>query len=293
MITVQKNMKKILLVLFMLGSMNTFSVIPYEKEWTCPVDNEKFKVTYTDVVSYNELPVCPTSKFVMFKKDYTQEEIQKYKEIVNSKEYRNLRPETKVYYRLEKLMEMSGLYSNFKIGLIYHVAAEDELGLSYTLLSIKWNEELLSDSLYSEEALENIKKSLEYYEKEKREQIRKLNNDNETKKLYENTISYMEKVLTKNFSLTGIKDKNENKNSHDKELIAKFVIIDSYRRLKDYKKAKNIINKIKDKKMDNKEQEILDELKTLIANKDNVLTAEKLSSFVYDLALEDFGLSSH
>ena len=139
----------------------------------------------------------------------------------------------------------------------------------------------------------SIKKSLEYYEKEKREQIRKLNNDNETKKLYENTISYMEKVLTKNFSLTGIQDKNENENSHDKELIAKFVIIDSYRRLKDYKKAKNIINKIKDKKMDNKEQEILDELKTLIANKDNVLTAEKLSSFVYDLALEDFGLSRH
>lgn len=227
-------------------------------------------------------------------------------EITNSKEYKTLNSSS-AQYRLAKLLEMSGFYSDFRIGLMYHIATEEKIKLPTILNSIKWNKEILSNSLtsdtsseyskeiseYNKKFLEETKKSLEYYEKEKIKAINKLNSDKEIAKLYKDTIKYMKNTINNNFSTTKTKEKNENKISHNKQLVINFIIIDSYRRLKDYNKANEILGAISNKRFDNKENEIFSELKGLVNKKDNISTAEKLSIFIYDLALEDFGLSSH
>ena len=69
-------------VLFMTGltlyAANGFSVPSIEMDYTCPIGKEKFR-------SIDYSPQCPTNKFVMFKNEFTKEELEKYEKIISFK----------------------------------------------------------------------------------------------------------------------------------------------------------------------------------------------------------------
>ena len=72
-------------------------------EHTCPIGGEKFTSVMvmsgfsvdmkTDlepvgmIMAPAPIPVCPNNKFVMFKDDFTQQELNKYKKVIRSKAY--------------------------------------------------------------------------------------------------------------------------------------------------------------------------------------------------------------
>ena len=84
-VIIMKKKVRILLALVVSGltlyATNGFSVPAIEMDYTCPIGKEKFR-------SIDYSPQCPTNKFVMFKNEFTKEELEKYKKIINSKEYK-------------------------------------------------------------------------------------------------------------------------------------------------------------------------------------------------------------
>ena len=54
----------------MLYVTNVFSIPAIEMDYTCPIGKEKFR-------SIDYSPQCPTNKFVMFKNEFTKEELKK------------------------------------------------------------------------------------------------------------------------------------------------------------------------------------------------------------------------
>lgn len=53
----------------LLGSLSIFGVPLIRSNNVCPIGGEKFKDSY--------VPQCPTNKFVMFKNEFTEEELKK------------------------------------------------------------------------------------------------------------------------------------------------------------------------------------------------------------------------
>lgn len=96
----------------------------YEKEKVCPVGGEKFKAiflgTYStygrhldwEPVSYMRfpvpLPVCPTNGFVVTKEEYSKEELEKFKKVVESKSYKDLYAQKHAtYFLFAKIKELN------------------------------------------------------------------------------------------------------------------------------------------------------------------------------------------
>ena len=75
-------LKRIILGGILLGSLSTFGVPLAIMHKVCPIGGEEFKDSY--------VPQCPTNKFVMFKNEFTEEELKKYEKIINSEEYREI-----------------------------------------------------------------------------------------------------------------------------------------------------------------------------------------------------------
>ena len=106
-------------VLIMTGltlySANGFSIPAIKKDYTCPIGKEKFS-------SIDDSPQCPTNKFVMFKNEFTKEELEKYKKIINSKEYKAIPKNLPKEYYLGRFYEMAGGFSDKEIGETYYKA---------------------------------------------------------------------------------------------------------------------------------------------------------------------------
>ena len=70
-----KKKSRKLSVLVMTGltlyAANGFSMPAIKEDYTCPIGKEKFS-------SFDYPPQCPTNKFVMFKNEFTKEELKKY-----------------------------------------------------------------------------------------------------------------------------------------------------------------------------------------------------------------------
>ena len=118
----------------MLCVTNVFSVPAIEMDYTCPIGKEKFR-------SIDYSPQCPTNKFVMFKNEFTKEELKKYEKIINSKEYKAVPKTSPKEYYLGRFYEMAGGFSDKEIGETYYKAYRAQ---------INWNSEntnILKESL--------------------------------------------------------------------------------------------------------------------------------------------------
>ena len=114
-----KKKVRILLALVVSGltlyATNGFSVPAIEMDYTCPIGKEKFR-------SIDYSPQCPTNKFVMFKNEFTKEELKKYEKIINSKEYKAIPQNLPKEYYLGRFYEMAGGFSDKEIGETYYKA---------------------------------------------------------------------------------------------------------------------------------------------------------------------------
>ncbi|MGQ0542249.1 MAG: hypothetical protein ACT4O9_10440 [Blastocatellia bacterium] len=96
----------------------------YEEEIKCPIGGEKFKAFYLgthstygrhldwEPVSYMRfpvpIPVCPSHGFVVTKKDYSKEELEKMKKIVESKTYKDIYAQKHAtFYLFAKIKELN------------------------------------------------------------------------------------------------------------------------------------------------------------------------------------------
>ena len=149
-------LNRVILGGLLLGSLSTFSVPLVRTEQVCPIGGERFE----DL----DVPQCPTNKFVMFKKKFTAEELEKYEKIISSKEYREIPGNSNKYYYLAKFYELLGEVSDKTLGKTYfdsyHYYSENEKtkmeslqqGISYLEKAVKRDNEIMWDlaKLYSE-----------------------------------------------------------------------------------------------------------------------------------------------
>lgn len=114
-----KKKSRKLSVLVMTGltlyATNGFSMPAIKEDYTCPIGKEKFS-------SIDYSPQCPTNKFVMFKNEFTKEELEKYEKIINSKEYKAIPQNLPKEYYLGRFYEMAGGFSDKEIGETYYKA---------------------------------------------------------------------------------------------------------------------------------------------------------------------------
>ena len=152
----------------LLGSLSIFGVPLIRSNNVCPIGGEKFKDSY--------VPQCPTNKFVMFKNEFTEEELKKYEKIINSEEYREIPRNSNKYYYLARFYEMLGGVSDKEIGKTYfnsyHYYSENkeikrealQKGISYLEKAEKKDYEVMWNlaNLYSEaEEYDKMNKLLE------------------------------------------------------------------------------------------------------------------------------------
>jgi hypothetical protein len=149
-------LNRVILGGLLLGSLSTFSVPLVRTEQVCPIGGERFE----DL----DVPQCPTNKFVMFKKNFAAEELEKYEKIISSKEYREIPENSNKYYYLAKFYELLGEVSDKTLGKTYfdsyHYYSENEKtkmeslqqGISYLEKAVKRDNEIMWDlaKLYSE-----------------------------------------------------------------------------------------------------------------------------------------------
>jgi hypothetical protein len=105
-----------------------------ETEVTCPIDGKRFTAKVVQsysifgrrldmkptgaLVAPTPLPVCPENGFVIFKKTFSDDEMEKLKSIVLTDEYRNLRRENTDYFMAAYLMERMG-ETGLRLGSFY------------------------------------------------------------------------------------------------------------------------------------------------------------------------------
>ena len=131
--------------------LNGFSITIATKEYICPVGNEKF-------IAGISLPQqCPENKFVMFKENFTKEELQRYEKIISSKEYKTIPKNSPKEYYLGRFYEMAGGFSDKEIGEAYYKAYIEHINRNIQ------NNDTLKESLikginYLEKSLSSGKK---------------------------------------------------------------------------------------------------------------------------------------
>ena len=135
----------------MLCILNGFLITIATKEYICPVGNEKF-------IAGISLPQqCPENKFVMFKENFTKEELQRYEKIISSKEYKTIPKNSPKEYYLGRFYEMAGGFSDKEIGEAYYKAYIEHINRNIQ------NNDTLKESLtkginYLEKSLSSGKK---------------------------------------------------------------------------------------------------------------------------------------
>ena len=161
-------LNKMILGGLLLVSLSTFGVPLIRSNNVCPIGGEKFKDSH--------VPQCPTNKFVMFKNEFTEEELKKYEKIINSEEYREIPRNSNKYYYLARFYELLGGISDKEIGKTYFTsyhyysenteAKKDALqkGISYLEKAVKEDNEImwnLADLYYEAEEYSKMNKLLE------------------------------------------------------------------------------------------------------------------------------------
>ena len=110
----KRNLSALITAGLIMCASNSFSIRIVTKEYTCPIGNEKF----TAGISLPQQ--CPENKFVMFKENFTKEELKKYEKIINSKEYKAIPQNSPKEYYLGRFYEMAGGFLDKEIGETYY-----------------------------------------------------------------------------------------------------------------------------------------------------------------------------
>jgi hypothetical protein len=118
-------MKTQLLTLLLLAASASASAhTAQEIAFTCPIGGEKFTQTMdtsgtrigmmTDtrpvgpIATPFSLAQCPSNKFVMFKKEFSPDELAKFERVVNSAEYQQIATQSPSYFAWGRMMELAG-----------------------------------------------------------------------------------------------------------------------------------------------------------------------------------------
>ena len=110
----KRNLSALITAGLIVCASNSFSIRIVTKEYTCPIGNEKFRAGIS-------LPQqCPENKFVIFKENFTKEELKKYEKIINSKEYKAIPQNSPKEYYLGRFYELAGGFSDKEIGETYY-----------------------------------------------------------------------------------------------------------------------------------------------------------------------------
>jgi hypothetical protein len=116
-------LNKILQIIFgatlLLALPDAQALVIHSIEVTCPIDGEKFRAdqaaSYTVAGQFLDmkpfgatiapppLPKCPTSRFLIYKENFSEAEIQTLKEFVSSNQWRRLIGRNTDYYLIAKL----------------------------------------------------------------------------------------------------------------------------------------------------------------------------------------------
>ncbi len=110
----KRNLSALITAGLIMCASNSFSIKIVTKEYACPIGNEKF----TAGISLPQQ--CPENKFVMFKENFTKEELKKYEKIINSKEYKAIPQNSPKEYYLGRFYEMAGGFLDKEIGETYY-----------------------------------------------------------------------------------------------------------------------------------------------------------------------------
>ena len=116
---------KLLLTCLLLALSTSASAIRLRNvEYTCPIGGEKFTAfidatgyfssgfidtrPFTRFVTPIELPQCPSNKFVMFKDEFSPDELAKFERVVSSAEYQQIDARSPQFFALGRMMELAG-----------------------------------------------------------------------------------------------------------------------------------------------------------------------------------------
>ncbi len=115
---------KFFTVLLLAAAASASAHTAQKMEFTCPIGGEKFsQVVETSGMSFGmqtdmrpvgamlapfSLPQCPGNKFVMFKDQFSSEELAKFERVVKSAEYQQTAAESPSYFAWGRMMELAG-----------------------------------------------------------------------------------------------------------------------------------------------------------------------------------------
>ncbi|MDO4657816.1 tetratricopeptide repeat protein [Kingella sp. (in: b-proteobacteria)] len=115
---------QLLTLLLLVASASASAHTAQEMAFTCPIGGEKFTQTMdtsgtrigmmTDtrpvgpIATPFSLAQCPSNKFVMFKKEFSPDELAKFERVVNSAEYQQIAAQSPSYLAWGRMMELAG-----------------------------------------------------------------------------------------------------------------------------------------------------------------------------------------
>ena len=115
---------QLLTLLLIVASASASAHTAQEMAFTCPIGGEKFTQTMdtsgtrigmmTDtrpvgpIATPFSLAQCPSNKFVMFKKEFSPDELAKFERVVNSAEYQQIAAQSPSYFAWGRMMELAG-----------------------------------------------------------------------------------------------------------------------------------------------------------------------------------------
>ena len=115
---------QLLTLLLLVASASASAHTAQEMAFTCPIGGEKFTQTMdtsgtridmmTDtrpvgpIATPFSLAQCPSNKFVMFKKEFSPDELAKFERVVNSAEYQQIAAQSPSYFAWGRMMELAG-----------------------------------------------------------------------------------------------------------------------------------------------------------------------------------------
>lgn len=136
-------------------------------ETTCPLDNQKFQIfsTFSSSVMgtrldfkvlssayVTRLPVCPSSGFPMYKKDFSEDELASLRDYVRTEEYRELRSQHSNYYMAFHFFRRDGADTWTLAWVLLNASWETErkkrkiqLHRRYLALTVQWFDKFLEE----------------------------------------------------------------------------------------------------------------------------------------------------
>ncbi len=111
-----------------MTALNAHGLTYAQKEYVCPIGGEAFLASIpmsgtsfgmrTDLKQIGaisspwELPKCPSNHFVIFKSEFSDDELAKFASVIKSKAFQAIPKEASTYYYLANMLEMAGYPSS-------------------------------------------------------------------------------------------------------------------------------------------------------------------------------------